>query len=66
MTSWSSPPSAFQDIKRVLESIKEEADSRTSQVIATLLNRLEPIFDIGVFSGETRIEFESAVQKSVA
>jgi len=64
--SWSSPPPAFQEIKTALEKAKEEADSRTSQVIATLLNRLEPIFDIGVFSGETRIDFESVVQKSVA
>jgi hypothetical protein len=64
-TTWGNTPPNFSDVKRFLEETMEES-SQSRSVVITLLNRLEPVFDIEVFSGPTTISFDQIVKQPTA
>lgn len=63
--SWNKTPPTFFEIKENLLQFREE-DSQTRGIVDTLLNRLEPIFDIEIFSKETSVSFEQMTTKNTA
>jgi len=64
--TWSNPPPNFLNVKENLEQMMTEGPSSIRSVIITLFNRLEPIFDIEIFSKATSIPFEEIVKRTTA
>ncbi|MEM3684062.1 MAG: ATP-binding protein [Conexivisphaerales archaeon] len=63
--TWGNTPPNFSDVKLFLEERMEE-NSQSRSVITALLNRLEPVFDVEVFSGGTIVSFDKVVNQSTA
>jgi Cdc6-like AAA superfamily ATPase len=63
-STWSLPVPNFAHVKTNLEQMLEDSVSRS--VATTLLNRLEPIFDIEIFSKEKTIEFGNLIDRTTA
>ena len=57
--TWNKQPPNFSDVKKHLEKMREENPD-----IQALLNWLEPIFDLGLFSKPTSISFENVATKT--
>lgn len=64
-STWSNAPPNFLNVKENLQMMSEGSSSIRS-VITTLLNRLQPIFDIEIFSKATSIPFEEIVKRTTA
>jgi len=60
--SWNSPLPTFAEIKRILEEKKKEKN--IGGTIITLLNRLEPLFDVDVFSAKSTLPLTGIAQKT--
>ncbi len=64
--TWGREPPTFLNVKRNLELLMEDSSSSVRSIVMTLLNRLEPTFDVEIFSGNTTIPFKEIVKRTTS
>lgn len=61
-SSWATPVPSFQKVRDGLEALAQGRGQDANRARATL-NRLEPLFELEVFSGETQIAFDTILSQ---